>query len=278
MVMENFKLEYKYIKGNYVTPDNVKVSLFARIFPSVYFYYRILTLILHGSKLARAGKYDLHQWMVSSFRALDIIEKTGIKVRIDGVENIQKTDKPAVFVANHMSTAETFLLPSIIVPFKPVTYVLKESLMKVPFFKDILNARDPIVVTRDNPREDFKIVMEKGVKHLNEGMSVIVFPQTTRTTSFYEKQFNSMGVKLARKAGVPIIPIALKTDAWSNGKFIKDLGKIHTDRDMRFVIGEPIEIKGKGDEEHQMVIDFIKKHLTQWGVIVERNDGKMESN
>ncbi len=276
--MENFKLEYIYTKGNYVTPDDVKVSLFAKIFPGLYFYYRMLTLVLHGSKLARQGKYDLHQWMVSSFRALDIIEKVGIKVRIDGVDNIKKTDKPVVFVANHMSTAETFLLPSIIVPFKPVTYVLKESLMRVPYFKDILKARDPIVVTRDNPREDFKIVMEKGVKHLSEGMSIIVFPQTTRTTSFYEKQFNSMGVKLAKKAGVPVIPIALKTDAWSNGKIIKDIGKIYTDRDMRFVIGEPIEIKGKGDEEHQMVIDFIKKHLMEWGVIMERDDGKMESH
>lgn len=276
--MENFKLEYNFYGGSYVTPDNIKIPFFAKLFPSIYFYYRVLTLVLHGSKLARQGKYDLHQWMTSSFRALDIVEKVGIKVRIDGIDNINKTDKPVVFVANHMSTAETFLLPSVIVPFKPVTYVLKESLMRVPFFKDLLAARDPIVVTRDNPREDFKIVMEKGVKHLSEGMSVIVFPQTTRTTSFYEKQFNSMGVKLAKKAGVPIIPIALKTDAWSNGKWIKDLGKIHTDRDMRFVIGEPIEIKGKGDEEHQIIIDFIKKHLIEWGVVVERADGKMESN
>ncbi|MCX8083529.1 MAG: 1-acyl-sn-glycerol-3-phosphate acyltransferase [Calditerrivibrio sp.] len=268
--MENFKLEYIYNYGSYVTPEDIKVSIFAKMFPSLYFYYRIMTLILHGSNLAVKGEYDLHQWMVSSFRALDIIEKCGIKVRIDGVDNIKKTEGPVVFVANHMSTAETFLLPSIIVPFKPVTYVLKEGLMKVPFFKNILKARDPIVVTRDNPKEDFRIVMEKGIKHLKNGMSIIVFPQKTRTTSFYEKQFNSMGIKLAKKANVPVIPIALKTDAWSNGKFIKDLGKIYTDRDMRFVIGNPIEIKGKGDEEHQMVIDFIKKHLSEWGVVVER--------
>ena len=61
--------------------------------------------------------------------------------------------------------------------------------------------------------------------YLRNGMSVIIFPQTTRIMDFDRKQFNSMGVKLAKRAQVPVVPIALKTDAWGVGKWIKDLPK-----------------------------------------------------
>ncbi|MCA1927572.1 MAG: 1-acyl-sn-glycerol-3-phosphate acyltransferase [Calditerrivibrio sp.] len=262
-----FKLSYNLISDRYESKP-VKISLFARLFPSIYFYSRIFYLLYRGHKIALKGEYDTDAWIYSSFWTLDIIERSGIKVYIEGVDNIVNYKGPCVFVGNHMSTAETFLLPSIIAPIKPFTYILKESLMDVPMLKHMLKATDPIVVTRNNPREDFKIVMEKGGEKLANGISVTVFPQTTRTPIFDEKQFNSMGVKLAKKAGVPILPIALKTDAWSNGKLIKDLGKIRPELDIHLVFGKPIHISGRGDEEHQMAIDFIKSHLKNWGCSV----------
>ena len=91
-----------------------------------------------------------------------------------------------------------------------------------------------------------------------------VFPQTTRGTDFKPKQFNSIGVKLAQKAGVPVLPLALKTDAWTNGKLIKDLGKIHPEVSTHFAFDAPITVKGKGKEEHQQVIDFISRKLKEW--------------
>ncbi|MEF3253985.1 MAG: 1-acyl-sn-glycerol-3-phosphate acyltransferase [Deferribacterales bacterium] len=265
-----FKLDYLFKDGSYRTTEKER-PLVSKLFPTLYFYIRILSLVYGGHKKAIRGEYDNTAWVYSSFWALDIIERSGIKVNIDGIKNLTSFEGPAVFVGNHMSTAETFLLPSIISSIKPMTFVLKESLLKIPFFKDILNAIDPIVVTRDNPREDFKIVMEKGVEKLAKGISVTIFPQTTRTPVFDEKQFNSMGVKLAKKAGVPLIPIALKTDAWTNGKIIKDFGKIRPELDMKFLFGKPIKVEGRGDEEHREVIEFIKTHLKEWGCqVVDR--------
>ena len=106
--------------------------------------------------------------------------------------------------------------------------------------------------------------MVEGKKRLADGISVTVFPQTTRGTEFDPKQFNSIGVKLALKAGVPVVPVAVKTDAWTNGKLIKDLGKINPAVSTHFAFGAPMTIEGKGREEQQQVIDFISGKIKTW--------------
>jgi 1-acyl-sn-glycerol-3-phosphate acyltransferase len=193
-----------------------------------------------------------------------LLEKVGCNIEITGTENFKSINEPVVFIGNHMSTLETFILPCLIHPKKPVTFVVKKSLVEYPVFRHIMVARDPIVVSRDNPREDLKTVLNDGTEKLSKGVSVIVFPQTTRTPVFDSKQFNTIGIKLAKKAGVKVVPVALKTDAWTNGKLIKDFGKIYPERKVRFAFGKPMSITGRGDEEHEAVISFIKEHLKSW--------------
>jgi 1-acyl-sn-glycerol-3-phosphate acyltransferase len=106
--------------------------------------------------------------------------------------------------------------------------------------------------------------MTDGEKLLESGRSVIVFPQSTRG-AFIPKQFGSIGNKLAKKAGVPVIPIALKTDFWGNGKYIKAAGPLNRDKEVYFEFGHSIEIKGNGKAEHEEVISFIQKKLNEWG-------------
>ena len=138
------------------------------------------------------------------------------------------------------------------------TFVVKQSLLDYPVFKHIMRSRDPIAVDRKNPRNDFKAVMQGGVERLKAGTSIIVFPQTTRTPSFDPKNFNTIGIKLAKKAGVPVIPIGLLTDAWRNGKHIKDFGKIDPSKNVLFSFREPLWIQGRSDKEHAEIIEFIQ--------------------
>jgi 1-acyl-sn-glycerol-3-phosphate acyltransferase len=127
-----------------------------------------------------------------------------------------------------------------------------------------MRSRDPIAVTRDNPREDFKAVMEGGIKRLEQGISIVVFPQTTRSSDFDASQFNTIGVKLAARAKVPVVPVALLTDAWGNGRWLKDLGAIDPKKKVYFDFGEPLTVKGRGAEEHQKIIEFIEGKLSEW--------------
>lgn len=251
-------------KGSYRTSTG-KVPLPVRMFPSLSFYIRDLVIIFKASAKAKRLQYDTAAWAESSLEVLRALESVGVSIEISGIENFRGLEEPCVFISNHMSTLETFVLPCIIAPFREVTFVVKQSLIDYPVFKYVMRSRDPIVVGRANPRDDLRAVIEGGAERLKLGRSIIIFPQTTRTADFDPEKFNTLGVKLAKKAEAPIVPVALKTDAWSNGRLLKDFGRIDPAKKVHFAFGQPLRVKGRGNEEHEEIIRFIKNKLGEWG-------------
>jgi 1-acyl-sn-glycerol-3-phosphate acyltransferase len=236
----------------------------AKIWPSVYFYSRLLRIIYKASRLAKAGRYDGKEWAKSSLDVLELLERIGVQIEISGLAEFGAFDGPCVIIGNHMSMMETLVMPVMIQPMKPVTYVIKESLLTYPVFRHVMRSRNPVAVTRTNPRQDLKTVLEEGAKRLEEGTSIIVFPQTTRTTAFDPAEMTSIGVKLAKKAGVPIVPLALRTDAWMNGRYLKVLGRINVLRKVHFAFGPALRVEGKGNEAQHRITEFITAKLTGW--------------
>lgn len=255
--------QLEFEKNRYVTKI-YRIPLLARIWPSFYCYIKMFAVIVRGSRVAKRGLYDDAAWAASSKEMLRHIEEIGNVITIEGIEHLKQLEGPCVIIGNHMSMMETVLLPVIVSPVKKVTFVIKESLLKYPIFKHVMRSCNPVAVTRTNPRQDLKTVMTQGLDRLKSGRSVIVFPQTTRAFEFSPEQMSSIGVKLAKKAGVPVVPMALKTDAWTNGKKIKDLGKFDLSRKTFFRFGKPMEIEGKGKTEQEKVNDFIASNLSVW--------------
>lgn len=271
----------KYLCGDtYCSPGRL-AGAFARVFPSLYFYLRLLEPFIWLCRRSAKGICDDSAWIHGSVRVSELLEETGCKILVDGMQHIDAVDGPCIFVANHMSTLETFMLPSIIRPRRPVTFVLKASLVELPFFGGVIRSRNPIVVGRENPRKDLVTILEEGTKRLQQGISLIVFPQSTRSKTFAPEHFNSIGVKLAKRAEVPIIPLALKTDAWGQGKLVKDLGMISPNLPIRYCFGNPIHVIGTGKNEQKAICDFIGSKLTDWnatdGIAMENKKGLPES-
>ena len=237
----------------------------ARRFPSVVFYPKVIAVVLRCSRLARQQRYDQFDWARSSEEVAGYAERAGCRLHIEGLGNLDGLDRPAIFIGNHMSTLETFLLPAMIVPrCGQLTYVVKRALVEYPVFKHIMISRNPVVVDRVNPRDDLKAVMEQGADRLAAGYSLVIFPQHTRTTLFDPTQFNTIAIKLAARTGAPVVPVALQTSAWSTGKLMKDYGPILPRHPVHFAFGAPLAVNGKGNEEHQQVIRFIQEHLERW--------------
>lgn len=255
------RLSYK--DGVYRTVSK-PVSLFDRSFPELSFYTRFCAIVYKASVKAKHHRYDNDEWSQSSFDVFKSLERVGVCFEISGIDNIRQLDSPCVVISNHMSVLETVILPVILLEFREITYIIKQSLLEYPVFKHIMASRDPIAVGRKNPRHDLKAVLEGGPERLKNDISIIVFPQTTRLNTIDPEQFNTIGIKLAKKADVPIVPLALKTDAWGNGKHIKDFGKIDPTKKVRFSFGEPMRIQDRGSDEHQAVIDFISGKLHEW--------------
>jgi 1-acyl-sn-glycerol-3-phosphate acyltransferase len=252
----------------YMTDPKMRRSLLLRTFPwpTLAFYLQAFLIVWKNSRKALKGVYGGTEWAGSSLDILRALENVGVRIEITGMDNIRKSGGPVVFISNHMSTLETLVLPCILQPIKETTFIVKKSLVSMPVFGPVMRSRDPVLVGRVNPREDLRTVLEEGSKKLAAGRSIVVFPQSTRSLDFKPDEFNTLGIKLALKAGVPVVPIALKTDAWGTGRIMKDFGRIDRSKKVHFAFGDPMAVEGRGADEHRKVLAFIGDNLAKWAV------------
>jgi 1-acyl-sn-glycerol-3-phosphate acyltransferase len=250
----------------YDTPANARRFIGDRIFfySRWWFYFFFAGIVIRSNRLAVKGRYDDEQWIKTSFDIFKGIEGCGGRFHLRGLDNMRKTEEPLVIISNHMSTLETVIFPCIFASFRPTTFVVKDSLVKGRLFGPIMRSRDPIVVGRTNPRDDLRIVLTEGEKILKNGQSLVIFPQSTRSVDFVPEKFNSLGVKLAKKAGVKVLPTAIKTDFWGPGKAIKDFGRLERQKPIYMTFAEPMAIQGNGKETHRQIVRFISSHLSEW--------------
>ena len=249
-------------KDCYKTENTRKGLLLDKLlFKSRWTFYMISFFsIARSGFFGLLGKLTVKKQIKCSSRNLYLIEQLGGKWNISGLKNLDKVDGAVMLIGNHMSMLETAVMPSIIAPHRKFTFVIKKTLMMVPFLSATMRAMQAIPITRTNPREDFKTVLKKGKQLLKEGTSIAIFPQGTRTVDFDSTTFSTIGIKLARAANVPVIPFALKTDFSA----IKGFGKIKRKSVVCFAFGEPIQIIGNGKEAHTQIISFIEDHLNKW--------------
>lgn len=252
----------------YLTPPDKRRCLIDRLLcgNSSWFYLKCFYYIYECSTMPRDGKLSPADFLTQGKNIFKLIEDCGGRFEIQGLEHL-RTPGPLVFIGNHMSLVETMVLPYLILERhdKHLTFVIKDTLLKYPAFGTILRSIAAITVGRENPREDFKKVLTEGRKILETGaMSIVIFPQSTRSQDFHPEQFNTIGIKLARAAGVPVVPFALKTDFLGNGKFLKDLGPICRRKTLYFHFGAPMPVTGNGKEQHNLIVEFIGQNIRQW--------------
>ncbi len=250
-------------QGYYHTPPGRSFFL-GRLLPSLCYYPQFLKQVFWSSGLAKEGKYGGEEWWHSSLASMLALETVGVEIEITGVNVLETVAGPCVLIANHMSTLETICLPGLIQPYKDCTFIVKRGIVEYPVFKHLMIARDPIVVDRENPREDLRAVLAEGGKLLARGRSIIVFPQTTRSVAFNPEHFNTIGIKLAKHANVPVVPIALKTNAWGIGTIVKEFGRIDPAQKVHIAFGQPIIVQSRGVEEHKQIIEFVQQKLQEW--------------
>jgi len=217
------------------------------------------------------GLLTTDKWAHYCFAALRKAEAFGTKVTADGWENRRDYEGPVVYLCNHISTLETILLPFVLLTFGPFNVVVKASLSHLPGLERAAEHMGLVPIGRTSPREDLMTVFRVGGEQIAKGISFLIFAQGKRQPVFERKGWSSIGAKLAEKAGVPVMPIAVKTDIQPtrpNGKgWLKDFGMVDPSRDIRLRCG-PV-LKGTSREMHAASFGWIKAQLDEWNMPTE---------
>ena len=219
-------------------------------------------------------KFDYAEWSKTCMASVAFAEKLGGVVTFEGFEQRAAYHGPVVYVSNHMSTLETMVFPTTLIAFGKLSIILKKSLTEIPLVGKAALHVGSIAVTRENAREDLKTVLEEGVKRLAEGHSVLLFPQGTRQAVFDGKRFNSLGSKLAERAGVPVVPLAVKTDFLKTGKWIKDFGEVDPNKPIRFACGPVLPASLGARQTHDQSVAFIESKLRAWGLPIAEGEAR----
>ena len=164
----------------------------------------------------------------------------GVKLHVEGLENLPK-DGAFVAISNHQSEWETIYFQTLI---RPQCVVLKQELLKVPFFGWALGLLEPIALDRSQRRGALKQLLTEGRDRLERGIPIVIFPQGTRLPVGERGKFNKGGAMLAASAGVPVVPIVHDAGVfWPGKSFCKYPGTI------TLRIGKPVATEGKSVED-----------------------------
>ncbi len=147
----------------------------------------------------------------------------GIKFKITGAEILKQTNAPYVAVANHQSFWDNFFM-QIIIPRH--SWVIKRELMDIPVFGWGLKIVEPIAVDRSDMLSVSKI-LKIGSKNIEEGNSMVIFPEGTRIKVGRDVKYKPSAAKLAKKNKAGMLLIALNSgNVWPKGFWFKKSGTI----------------------------------------------------
>ena len=159
----------------------------------------------------------------------------GLSFTVEGSEHIP--DQNGVAYLKHSSTLETI---AELLIFPEQTWVLKRELMWTPFFGWALAVLNPIAIDRSAGGSAVEQVVNQGLKRLEDGLWVMIFPEGTRMPAGETRRYGVSGALLASRSGCPLVPVAHNAgDFWPRRGWLKKPGNVF------FVIGPPIETAGR---------------------------------
>ena len=178
----------------------------------------------------------------------------GIRMQVRGLENIPHTS--CVVLSKHQSAWETLALQRML---PAHVWVAKRELLWIPFFGWLLALSSPIALNRSKGKEAMRQLLEQGKIKLEQGFSVVLFPEGTRIPYGEKGRYKIGGAMLAKHAGVPVLPIAHNAGKfWGRNAFIKHPGVV------QMVIGPPIESTDLRVEEiNRQVEDWIEGEMAK---------------
>lgn len=141
-------------------------------------------------------------WITLQY-AMRVVFMLWLRYQARGLENVPKSGGALVLV-NHQS----FLDPMLVgLPLqRPVSYLARDSLFRVPLIGWVLRNTYVMPINRDSASTTS---IRNGLKRMDHGFLVGIFPEGTRSDDGRVGEFKPGFISLIRRANVPVLPVGI---------------------------------------------------------------------
>ena len=166
------------------------------------------------------------------------------------VERRGKLDKTTsyVYLANHQGAFDIFLIYGFLG--RNFKWMMKQSLRKLPFVGKACQAAGHIFVDKSGPRKIVETITHAR-KVLQNGTSLVIFPEGRRTFTGKMGRFKKGAFQLADQLQLPVVPITIE----GSFNILPRTGKLLHWHPMKLIIHDPIYPTGKGAENQEMLME-----------------------
>ena len=171
---------------------------------------------------------------------------SGARFVVRGVEHVDPA-RSYVVVMNHQSLLDISMASEFLATLAP-RYVSKIELSRgIPGVSYNLRCGGSALIDRKDPAQAHALIADIGRRARDEGLSVVIFPEGTRSRSGAMKPFKPGGLHtlLAHAAGVPVLPV---TSYGGSRMFKKGLTPLQRDVELGFIIHPPVRAPDPSDE------------------------------
>lgn len=177
----------------------------------------------------------------------------GTRVEVHGADKIPQ-DSPLIFMGNHQSNFDILTLYAGLP--HHFSWIAKKELFSIPLFGYAMKRAGYLPLDRSDGRRALK-TMESAAEKIRSGVSVIIFPEGTRSLDGKLIPFKRGGFLLAARAGVPIVPFTINGSASVNPP--KQLKVRPGTITLRF--GDPISTEGATGKRRDDLIDRVRSAI-----------------
>jgi 1-acyl-sn-glycerol-3-phosphate acyltransferase len=166
----------------------------------VTFFLGILVIVV-----AMFSKKGNMPHLIARIWGRSILYVSRVHVNIKGLEHIP-AGRSCILMANHQSNFDIpVLLGRLPVQFR---WLAKQELFRIPIFGRGMRGCGYISIDRTNRKLAFQS-LKQAARKIREGVSVLIFPEGTRSRDGKIRPFKKGGFVLSVDSGVPIVPIII---------------------------------------------------------------------
>jgi 1-acyl-sn-glycerol-3-phosphate acyltransferase len=178
-----------------------------------------------------------------------ILATTGVSVEVKGLDRLPR-DRTFIFVSNHQSIYDIPVIFATL-PYQ-LRIIAKESLGSFPFLGWHLQRNGHLLVDRRNP--DRAGILRRWRALVGEGLSLIIFPEGTRSADGRVGRFKAGSFLLAVEAQLPVVPLSI-----DGTRHVMRKGRLMTSPGhARLVVHEPIDTAGLAVSDARQLAERVR--------------------